>query len=73
MWNSELCVIAQASVPHVNDVLSSGISSRIIERLGEDAADKISLILDVNQIMVEDYALCETVNWVLLPKQVFQM
>ena len=54
MWNSELDVIAQASVPDVNDILSSSISSRIIERLGEDAADKIASFLDVNQIMVEE-------------------
>ena len=38
----------------MNNVLSSIISSRIIERLGEDAADKIASFLDVNQIMVEE-------------------
>ena len=73
MWNSELGVTAQARVPDVNDILSSGTFSQIIEQLGEDAADKIVSFLDVNQIMVEDYAFCGTVNWVLLPKQVFQI
>ena len=52
LWNSELCVIAQARFPDVNDILSSGTFSWIIEKLGEDAADIIASFLDVNQLMV---------------------
>ena len=35
LWNSELDVFAKASVPDVNDILSSGT-----EYSGKDAADK---------------------------------
>lgn len=54
MWRSEADIIAQECVLTPNDILSTGISSRIVNRLGEGANTKIAAFVEVNEMMTQE-------------------
>ena len=60
LWNSETDIIAQESVPSIDGILAMGISSRVLARLGEDAAVKLSAFVEVSEVITEEVGISLT-------------
>lgn len=58
MFNSELDIVAKASVPDVQQILATHVQERLSSRLGERACDMLTAYIEVGQILKEELSIC---------------
>jgi len=54
LWKRECDIIAKESIPSLDGLLSMGVSSCIVNRLGEDCTAKFTAFVEVNGILTEE-------------------
>ena len=54
LWKSEADIVAKECVLSLDGILSMGISSRIVSRLGEGATTKLAAFVEVSEMMTEE-------------------
>ena len=54
LWKSEADIIAKECAVNLDGILSMGISSRIVSRLGEGASTKLAAFVEVSKMMTEE-------------------
>ena len=54
LWKSKADIIAKEFAVNLDGILSMGISSRIVSRLGEGASTKLAAFVEVSKMMTEE-------------------
>ena len=54
LWKSEADIVAKECAVSLDGILSMGISSRIVSRLGEGASTKLAAFVEVSKMMTEE-------------------
>ena len=60
LWKSEADIIAKECAVSLDGILSMGISSRIVSRLGEGASTKLAAFVEVSEMMTEEVGITLT-------------